>query len=188
MADLMCLPALTALEPHSFAPGAYAFLPRLPALQLLTVSLPSGQNEAQQAGHDALLVSSLSACPALTHLTLAGHACTELFGEQLPEVVPRLRSLRFDSCSLPSLRFLQHASHLEELRLFDCDNVRIGHVVGIGVLVPHLEWLTVEECDGLQLHERWMLTLPGAFGLPRLREFKYAQVPPRRLWYQRRWY
>jgi len=72
MADLACLPALTALEPELLTPEAYAFLPRFSRLQRLSVYLvgDAAEKEAQKAA----LVSVLPACAALTDLTLVSAA------------------------------------------------------------------------------------------------------------------
>ena len=106
-----------------------------------------------------------------------GH-CTESFGSQLMQAIPRLRTLRFYSCTLPSLRFLRHAPNLEDLSFGNCKGVRSGHVIGIGAFAPQLQSLRLEECAGLHLDEaeQQLLTPPGALGLPRLREFHY--LPP----------
>jgi len=171
----MCLPSLTALEPVVLAPGAFAHLPRFPRLQRLRVSLDSGGGAAQQAEDNALLVSALSACPALTELKLTSGEYSDSFGSQLMQSVPQLRSLRFQGCSLPSLRFLDHAPNLKELSSFRCEDVRPGHVFGLGSFAPQLESVSVEECTGLLLDETEvrLLTPPGALGLPHLRKFDY---------------
>jgi hypothetical protein len=154
---------------------AFAFLPRFPRLQRLVVYRDSEETAAQQAEDNAMLVSALPACPALTDLTLEYRECSESFGDQLMQAVPRLRSLLLQHCSVPSLRFLRHAPNLIELCLFDCDDVRLGHVIGLGSFAPQLEFLHLEDCAGLQLDEaeQRMLTPPGALGLPHLRTFTY---------------
>ena len=178
MADLVSLPELTAIG-SSFAREAYSFLPRFPRLRSLSVTLKSWLDAAQQAQHSSLLVSALPACSALTDLTLEYRECSEFFGDLLMRAVPRLRSLAFEDCSLPSLRFLRHAPNLRELSLLECRDLRVGHVIGIGAFAAQLECLTVRCCAGLQLDEaeQQLLTPPGALGLPRLREFKYRPSP-----------
>ena len=180
MAELICLPALTTLQPDSLAPSAIAFLPRLPRLQRLRLCLGSIAYAASREAEKSALVSALSACEALTHLTLAYGECTESFGDQLisMEAVPRLRSLVIYSCSLPSLRFLAHAPNLKKLCLLGCKDVRPGHVVDVGAFAPQLQRLRVEDCPGLQLDdaEERMLTPPGALGLPRIHEFDYGNL------------
>ena len=92
------------------------------------------------------------------------------------QAVPRLRSLHLIECSLPSLRFLRHAPKLKELFVFSCKDVRPGHVVGIGAFAPQLEFLSVQDCEGLlDEAEQQLLTPPGALGLPHLREFDYSE-------------
>jgi hypothetical protein len=178
MTELMSLPALTAIESFRLMPSAYAFLPRFPHLKRLRVSLGSGADTPdQQAEHNAMLVSALSACPALTHLHLVIGDCSESLGSQLMQAVPRLRTLAINCCSLPSLRFLRHAPNLKDLYLCCCTEVRPGHVFGLGSVAPQLESLTLEFCDGLQLDEaeQQLLTPPAAatLGLPHLLEFDY---------------
>jgi hypothetical protein len=179
MADLVSLPALTSLE-NVFTAGAFAFLPRFTRLQRLSVSMDSDDDPDQQAlGEDsALLVSAVSACSALTDLTIRSGECSESFGSQLMQAVPRLRTLGFSFCSLLSLRFLRHAPNLKNLSLHLCKHVRSGHVTGLGSFAPQLESLTVEYCDGLLLDEAevQMLTPPDAIGLPHLRELLYRPV------------
>ena len=175
MAELLCLPALTALEPGFIAPEACAFLPRFPRLQRLRVR---GRFSVMN-----VLISAVIACPTLTDLTLSDGKCPESFGDQLMKAVPRLRSLTFKFCSLPSLRFLRHAPHLKELSLICCRRVRPGHAVGLGSFAPQLERVGLERCDcPLDEAEVRMLTPPGALGLPQLREFTFVGGPPRQPW------
>jgi hypothetical protein len=178
MTHLACLPGLTRLTPLVLLPDAYAHLPRFPQLQRLLVSLKR-LLPAQQAERNALLVSALSACPALTDLTLRHFDCSDSFGIQLMQAVPRLRTLRFHDCSLPALSCLRHAPHVVDLRFEHCKALRLSHVVAIGAFAPQLESLTFEFCDGLQLDEAevQLLTPPGALGLPRLRGFHYRPFP-----------
>jgi hypothetical protein len=181
MADLVCLPALTSLEPHFLASSAFALLPRFPQLQRLSASLGSGDDALdQQAERSALLVSALTACPALIDLTLNRGECSESFCGQLMQAVPRLRALRFETCYLPSLRFLRHVPNLKRLTLLDCRSVRVGHVIGIGAFASQLESLSLDNCAGLRLDkaEVQLLTPPGALGLPHLREFYYYPPEP----------
>jgi len=175
MTELVCLPALTTLQPDSLAPSAIAFLPRFPRLQRLRLCLGSIGYAASREAEKTALISALSACATLAHLTLAYGECTESFDDQLMEAVPQLRSLRFHGCSLRSLRFLLHLPNLTELSLISCNSVNTFHVVGVGAFAPQLERLRVQECYGLHLDEaeRRLLTPPGALGLPRLRELKY---------------
>ena len=179
MAELVCLPSLTSLEPEFLDADAFAFLPRLAHLQRIRVQLRRGSEAAQQAERSARLVSALSACPALADLILTSGECTESFGSQLMQAVPRLRSLAFEDCSLPSLRFLRHAQNLKKLCLLGCRDVRVGHVIGIGAFAAQLECLTVRCCAALRLDEaeQRLLTPPGAFGLPHLLEFNYHSSP-----------
>ena len=121
------------------------------------------------------MLSALPACPALTDLTLEVQDFPDSFCEQLVKAVPRLRSLRFDFCSLLSLRFLRHTPNLRKLSLYACTELRCGHVLGVGSFAPQLECLRVEDCDPqLNQAEVRLLTPPGALGLPRLREFRYT--------------
>ena len=175
MVGLIGLPSLTAIEPRHLAPAAYAHLPRFPRLRSLSVSLDSGADSDQQAEHNALLVSALSACSALTDLTLTSGECSESIGSRLLQAVRRLRTLSLHDCSVPSLRFLRRGQNLKELCLFNCKDVRPGHVIGVGAFAPQLERLSVEFCAALRLDEAEvrLLSPPGALGLPRLREFDY---------------
>ena len=179
LTEVACLPALTSLELAAPTAGAYAFVPRFTRLRRLWVSLEDDHDALdQQADHDALLASAVSACPGLTDLTLVLWECSEQFGSQLMLAVPRLCKLRFDRCSLPSLRFLRHAPNLTDLAFDDCAAVRLGHVFGIGSFVPQLGCLSLVWCAGLQLDETevQMLSPPDAIGLPHLREFHYLPL------------
>jgi hypothetical protein len=175
MVELVHLPSLTSLSLYWFTSGAFAFLPHFPRLQRLGVSLGRDDGSDPQSVDIALLASALSACTYLTDLRLMSGECSESTGSQLLQAVPRLRTLAFEFCSLPSLRFLLHTPNLKELSLFECTDVRPGHMVGIGAFAPQLEWLSVQECAGLRLDEaeQQLLTPPGALGLPHLREFEY---------------
>ena len=194
LAQLRHLPNLTGLKAHlswlnekgerALADLKAAFPPHLRELhlnltddhttaarQLLLNALPAMQEQES----DTALISALSACPALTDLTVQWESCSEPFRSRLMQAVPRLRTLRFEGCSLPALRVLRHVPRLKELSLIKCPDMHAGHVVGLGAFVPRLESLTLEECDSplLDKDERQLLTPPGALGLPRLREFNY---------------
>lgn len=147
-------------------------LPRLLRLQRLALDLLLF---ADCSGDERQMIeSSLRACPALTSITVKDNEDSMAVGQRLFKAVPRLRELSFRSVIVTSLRFLHHSSSLTDLEFDNCSDLRSGHILALGKLVPQLERLVVRHCGRLlDEFEVQLLTPPGAIGLPHLRCFMY---------------
>lgn len=73
--------------------------------------------------------------------------------QELSSAVLALRVLHFEGSRVSSLRFLRHASQLEELHLEQCDVVRTAHLLVLGTVAPQLSMLRLRECSGVRLDE-----------------------------------
>ena len=178
MAALTRLPGIIRIKhTQSMHLDAFPMLPRLPRLQRLVLNLPVFAN-CSGADRD-MLDSSLRACPQLTEVATEDGECSEAVGERLLRALPHLRKLSIVEASIPSLHFLRHApSSLTHLELVECSELRPGHVLALGKLVPQLELLGVRTrgalLDELELQA---LKAPNAIGLPNLRGFIYEVYP-----------
>ena len=178
MAALAQLPGITSIlnRAQTMPLDAFASLPRLSRLQYFALHLPQLANSSDADWE--ILDSSLRACPALTEISIDDDECSEATGERLLRALPHLRHLSFSEVTLPSLRFLRHAPpSLTELMFFGCSDLRVGHILALGTLLPQLESLVLRDHGDygmLDELEQQALTPPGAVGLPNLRSFDYG--------------
>jgi hypothetical protein len=173
MSALFQLPGITRIGCAQQMPlDAFAMLPRLPRLQQLALDLPQ-LTVSNDADRETIL-SSLRACSALTDVEIDDGECSEATGERLLRALPHLHKLSIVEASIPSLRFLRYAPSLTALELYGCRDLRAGHILALGSLLPRLERLELFDRGRLlDEMEARALKPPGAIGLPNLSTFVY---------------
>jgi len=172
------LPALTSIEPRTLTTEAYRWLPHIPHLQRLTLDMRFFGTHWDHEPDGHLCPTYLRACHKLVHLTVHTLRLSGIY-ERLVFAAPRLQSLCLADCIVEKLDVVQHFTCLEKLSLIRCNDVQEDDIMRLGVWVPSLRELNIENCySGLRsfkLKTRHIKRLhPPSTLLPHLVVFQYT--------------
>jgi hypothetical protein len=175
-AELSKLPLLSSLQFRIKTASAISSLPLFKNLTFITLEL---ENYLPSVGEMESLRISLSACPALTGLSVRRHSWANVMG-LLSSILSGVKLLRLEleRVQLSSLSFLEHLPGLTALRLEYIEpRLSASALFELAPFLPQLSSLSLTNAIELSDMQHQQLQ-PHSAIFPALRSLEYNYAPP----------